>query len=67
MSLVTFSHFVLTYKLISGGGQLLGNDDGVKIPPGSGLPVYEIVTDFKRKLVFFLVLKERVYNCIDYT
>ncbi len=25
--------------LISGGGQLLGNEDGVKIPLGSGLPV----------------------------
>ncbi len=25
--------------IISGGGQLLGNDDGVKISLGSGLPV----------------------------
>ena len=25
--------------LISGGGQLLGNEDGVKIPLGSALPV----------------------------
>ena len=25
-------------SLISGGGQLLGNDDDVMVPPGSGLP-----------------------------
>ena len=30
---------VCTQSLISGGGQLLGNDDGVKIPLGCGLPV----------------------------
>ena len=46
-----FSHFVvyiivivIVYKqsLIRGGGQLLGNDDGVKIPLGSALPVGSI-------------------------
>ena len=26
-------------SLISGGGQLLGNDDDVMVPPGYGLPV----------------------------
>ncbi len=30
---------VCKQSLIRGGGQLLGNDDGVKIPLGSALPV----------------------------
>ncbi len=30
---------VCKQSIISGGGQLLGNDDGIKIPPGSALPV----------------------------
>ena len=33
---------VCKQSLIRGGGQLLGNDDGVKIPLGSALPVGSI-------------------------
>ena len=40
--IINFVYIILNVcvqLLISRGGQLLGNDDGVKIPLGSGLPV----------------------------
>ncbi len=51
VSLVTLYNIVCVHNckqsLIRGGGQLLGNDDGVKIPLGSALPVgnsYQVIS-----------------------
>ncbi len=38
---------VCKQSLIRGGAQLLGNDDGVKIPLGSALPVGNIYKSFQ--------------------
>ncbi len=40
--------------LISGGGQLLGNKDGVKIPLGSALPVGNSYKSFHEFSMYFL-------------
>ncbi len=47
---------VCKQSLIRGGGQLLGNDDGVKIPLGSALPVGNIYK------VWFMIYE--FLNCI---
>ncbi len=40
-------------SLISGGCQLLGNDDDVMVPPGSGLPVgNNEICIFKEKCIY---------------
>ena len=50
--------------LISGGGQLLGNEDGVKIPLGSALPshfnVWFMTYTFLKKIVIY-----SVFSCFN--
>ncbi len=66
-----FSHFVPSYNivcmhnckqsLIRGGGQLLGNNDGVKIPLGSALPVGNGYKSFQCMVHDVRIFKEKMY------
>ena len=47
--------------LISGGGQLLGNEDGVKIPLGSALPVGNSYKSFQCMVHDIQIFKENCY------
>ena len=57
--------FVYIYSceqlLISGGGQLLGNEDGVKIPLGSALPVGNSYKSFQCMVHDIQIFKENCY------
>ncbi len=46
-----------------GGGQLLGNDDDVMVPPGSGLPVgNNEICIFKEKCIYSVFILYFVFN-----
>ncbi len=45
-------------RYLVGGGQLLGNDDDVMVPPGYGLPVG---SDYNVWFMRYVFLKKNVY------